>query len=179
MKREARARGCAKLTLEAHELNTGAIRLYERNGLESWDTWDTDEKGRTFFYSMKLKPASDVKDEATKDSKAIELSKAPAPQAADGAVLVEKTADGVGAAGGVESNTMPDATGTAVTTSAPRDDETQAAAPGEDEASVPSDDEFGDFGNGTSLLPANSTPVLATTDDDFGIYEQISTKMVF
>ena len=80
VKREARARGCIKLTLEAHELNTGAIRFYEKNGLECWDTWDTNEKARTFFYAMKLKPVTDAESEPD-DGFTVRLGRFPATPA--------------------------------------------------------------------------------------------------
>ena len=37
MEREARARGCCKLSLEVNDTNVGAQRLYERFGFGPWD----------------------------------------------------------------------------------------------------------------------------------------------
>ena len=41
VERRARARGCCKVTLEVHDSNAGAKRLYESAGFGSWDspTW--------------------------------------------------------------------------------------------------------------------------------------------
>jgi len=37
VERRARERGCCKLTLEVHDTNAGAKRLYERSGFGPWD----------------------------------------------------------------------------------------------------------------------------------------------
>lgn len=37
VERRARERGCAKLTLEVHDTNAGAKRLYRENGFGPWD----------------------------------------------------------------------------------------------------------------------------------------------
>ncbi len=37
LERRARARGCAKITLEVYDSNTDAKRLYARRGFEGWD----------------------------------------------------------------------------------------------------------------------------------------------
>ncbi len=47
LERRARRRGCAKLTLEVHDTNEGAKRLYERFGFEGWTS-------RTLFVSKPL-----------------------------------------------------------------------------------------------------------------------------
>ena len=36
VERRARDRGCCKITLEVHETNAGARRLYEREGFGPW-----------------------------------------------------------------------------------------------------------------------------------------------
>lgn len=38
VERRARARGCCKITLEVHDTNGGAKRLYERAGFGPWDS---------------------------------------------------------------------------------------------------------------------------------------------
>ena len=45
--RRARARGCCKLTLEVHETNTGARRLYRDFGFAGWDA-------KTLFVTKRL-----------------------------------------------------------------------------------------------------------------------------
>jgi ribosomal protein S18 acetylase RimI-like enzyme len=37
LERRARARGCSKITLEVHDSNEGAKRLYARFGFEGWE----------------------------------------------------------------------------------------------------------------------------------------------
>jgi ribosomal protein S18 acetylase RimI-like enzyme len=37
VEQEARDRGCCKVTLEVHDSNSGAKRLYRNSGFESWD----------------------------------------------------------------------------------------------------------------------------------------------
>jgi len=38
VERRAKARGCCKITLEVHDTNRGAKRLYERNGFGPWES---------------------------------------------------------------------------------------------------------------------------------------------
>jgi len=45
--RRARARGCCKMTLEVHESNTGAQRLYREFGFAGWES-------RTLFATKRL-----------------------------------------------------------------------------------------------------------------------------
>lgn len=45
--RRARARGCCKMTLEVHQTNTGAQRLYREFGFGGWET-------PTFFVTKRL-----------------------------------------------------------------------------------------------------------------------------
>jgi ribosomal protein S18 acetylase RimI-like enzyme len=45
--RRARARGCAKMTLEVHQTNTGAQRLYRDFGFAGWDA-------PTYFVTKRL-----------------------------------------------------------------------------------------------------------------------------
>jgi ribosomal protein S18 acetylase RimI-like enzyme len=46
--RRARARGCAKMTLEVHQTNTGAARLYSDFGFAGWDA-------PTYFVTKRLR----------------------------------------------------------------------------------------------------------------------------
>ena len=46
--RRARARGCAKMTLEVHQTNTGAQRLYRDFGFAGWDA-------PTYFVTKRLR----------------------------------------------------------------------------------------------------------------------------
>ena len=164
MKREARARGCIKLTLEAHELNKGAIRFYEKNGLECWDTWDTDEKGKTLFYAMKLKAAADIDVNTTQETEAIKL---PNPSAADPAF------DSAAKAGDTPAVQQP----TSPSPMPGSEDVNTGTAPGAgaDAVEDDDDDDFGDFGDFNNMpTPPPPPPAAASTDDDFGDFGDMS-----